>query len=361
MILLPLTTNAWWPWMLPSVNFIIVMICSRWAACSASKARQWAQKQPWPRPLKLGWMTPQQMSSCCPEMHLAKKSCQSSTEWVLRHHMRVEPGARFSSLSFLASFVVARSGPRNIHTNDVCQAPHPVSPGRASKAKQKKVHGFPSGLLLAAAAALSPKLVSSFPSWFAATLSSKLVSLRDFPSGLLLAAAAALSPKLVSLHDCLSGLLLVAAATFSSKLVPLHDFPSGLLLAAAAALSPKLVSLHDFPSGAALGCRCHRDCSWFPFWASPGYSCCPLSQASLPPPWFPFWAALGYSRRIPSLSPFSLRCLRLPPCVPSLSSSFLLGGCWQLLSCLPVLSNFSPFMILYIYIYLWFLCLSMRS
>ena len=81
--------------------------------------------------------------------------------------------------------------------------------------------------------------------------------------------------------------------------------------------------------------------SWFPFWASPGYSCCPVSQASLPP-WFPFWAALRWA------------ALRLPPCFLSLSSSFLLGCSWlQLPPCLPVLSSFSPDMILY----LWLLCL----
>ena len=52
----------------------------------------------------------------------------------------------------------------------------------------------------------------------------------------LLAAAAALSPKLVSLHDFAFGC--------RCGLVSLHDF--------AAALCLKLVSLHDF----ALGCRC---------------------------------------------------------------------------------------------------------
>ena len=53
--------------------------------------------------------------------------------------------------------------------------------------------------------------------------------------------------------------LLAAAAALSPKLVSLHDFAFGSLspfmislLAAAAALSPKLVSLHDV----AFGCRC---------------------------------------------------------------------------------------------------------
>ena len=69
--------------------------------------------------------------------------------------------------------------------------------------------------------------------------------LHDLHSGLLLAAAAALSPKLVSLHDLHSGLLLAAAGVLSPRLVSRHDLHSGLLLAAAAALSPKLVVLHD--------------------------------------------------------------------------------------------------------------------
>ena len=90
---------------------------------------------------------------------------------------------------------------------------------------------------------------------------------------LLVAAAAALSPKLVSL-GC--RLLVAAAAILSPKLVSLQDFPSGLLLVAAATisskLSPFLISL--------LGCSClpqppslpclfpflisFLDCSWVP-------------------------------------------------------------------------------------------------
>ena len=62
----------------------------------------------------------------------------------------------------------------------------------------------------------------------------------------LLAAAAALSPKLVSLHDF----------SFGCRCPSLSPFMISLL-AAAAALSPKLVSLHDF----ALGCRCRLVCS----------------------------------------------------------------------------------------------------
>ena len=97
--------------------------------------------------------------------------------------------------------------------------------------------------LLAAAAALSPKLVSFMIS--------------------LLAAAAALSPKLVSLHDfafgCRCRLVsqdLPSLSPFMISLLPpslgsLATFMISLL-AAAASLSPKLVSLHDF----ALGCRC---------------------------------------------------------------------------------------------------------
>ena len=59
----------------------------------------------------------------------------------------------------------------------------------------------------------------------------------------LLAAAAALSPKLVSLHDF--------ALPPGCSWLRLAPFMISLL-AAAASLSPKLVSLHDF----ALGCRC---------------------------------------------------------------------------------------------------------
>ena len=59
--------------------------------------------------------------------------------------------------------------------------------------------------------------------------------LHDLHSGVLLAAAAALSPKLVSLRDLHSGVLWAAAAALSPKLVPLRDLHCGLLLAAAAA------------------------------------------------------------------------------------------------------------------------------
>ena len=62
----------------------------------------------------------------------------------------------------------------------------------------------------------------------------------------LLAAAAALSPKLVSLHD-------FASAGLSSKL--LSPFMISLL-AAAAGLSPKLVLFHDF----GFGCRSRLVC-----------------------------------------------------------------------------------------------------
>ena len=80
---------------------------------------------------------------------------------------------------------------------------------------------------------------------------------------LLLAAAAALSPKLVSLHDFVLGCRcrLVSQACLPScfrfwLLLPaclpsLSPFMISLL-AAAAALSVQLVSLHDF----AFGCRC---------------------------------------------------------------------------------------------------------
>ena len=83
----------------------------------------------------------------------------------------------------------------------------------------------------------------------------------------LLAAAAALSPKLVSLHDFAFGChcRLVSQACLPSLFrfwLPLPPCLPSLsrfmtsLLAAAAALSPKLVSLHDF----VLGCRCRLVC-----------------------------------------------------------------------------------------------------
>ena len=88
----------------------------------------------------------------------------------------------------------------------------------------------------------------------------------------LLAAAAALFPKLVSLHDFAFGCRcrLVSQACLPTLLRSWLPLPPCLpslspfmisLLAAAAALFVKLVSLHDF----ALGCRCR-----------------PVSQACLP-------------------------------------------------------------------------------
>ena len=132
--------------------------------------------------------------------------------------------------------------------------------------------------LLAAAAASSPKLVSlhdfafgcrcclvceawlpsGFRSWL--PLPACLPSLSPFMI-LLLAAAAVLSPKLVSLHDFAFGCRCRPASLCRVSQACLPAWPPCLsslspfmisLLAAAAALSPKLVSLHDF----AFGCRC---------------------------------------------------------------------------------------------------------
>ena len=93
--------------------------------------------------------------------------------------------------------------------------------------------------LLAAAAAASKLAALSLG---CRCLSPRLVMIS------LLAAAAALSPKLVSLHDfalgCLCRLVFPSLSPFMIS-----------LLAAAAALSPKLVSLHDL-AAAAFGCRC---------------------------------------------------------------------------------------------------------
>ena len=124
------------------------------------------------------------------------------------------------------------------------------------------------------------RLVSQacLPSWFRSwrPLRPCLASLSPFMISLL-AAAAALSPKLVSLHDfALGGRCgLVSQACLPSwfrSWRPLWPCLASLspfmisLLAAAAALSPKLVSLHDFALGGrcglvslhdfALGCRC---------------------------------------------------------------------------------------------------------
>ena len=134
---------------------------------------------------------------------------------------------------------------------------------------------------------------------------------------LLLAAAAALSVKLVSLHDFALGCLcrLVFQGCLPSKFHSWLPLPPSLptfspfmisLLAAAAVLSLKLVSLHDF----AFGCRCG-----------------PVSQACLPslfrswlplPPCLfslsPFMisllsAAAALSPKLVSLHDFALGCL----------------------------------------------------
>ena len=99
----------------------------------------------------------------------------------------------------------------------------------------------PSGLLLAAAAALSPKLGSL-----------------HLHSGLLLAAAAALCPKLVSLHNLFWAALGCRLVSHVTRYVSLRDFPSGLLLAAAAVSQAAcLPSLSAFMISL-LGC------SWLP-------------------------------------------------------------------------------------------------
>ena len=103
---------------------------------------------------------------------------------------------------------------------------------------------------------LSPFMISVLRC--AAALSPKLIH-----SGLLLAAAAALSPKFVSLHDLRSGPFLAAAAALSLKLVSLYDLHSGLLLAAAlsSSLSPFMISI--------LGCSWLPPC--LPIWAALGF------------------------------------------------------------------------------------------
>ena len=96
-------------------------------------------------------------------------------------------------------------------------------------------------------------------------------------------------------------------------------------------LSPSLIALLPENSQACLP-------SWFPFWASPGYSCRPVSQASLPPPWFPFWAALGYSR------------LCLPPSFRAAVGSYCRA--------FPFLAVFSP---LWSYIFGFYVCILLAT
>ena len=106
----------------------------------------------------------------------------------------------------------------------------------------------------------------------------------------LLAAAAALSPKLVSLKDFALGCrcCLVSQACLPSWFRSWLPLPPCLpSLSPLISLLPKLVSLHDF----VLGCRC-----------------CLVSQACLPS-WFRSWLPLSPSLRI--LSPFMISLL--PP------------------------------------------------
>ena len=123
-------------------------------------------------------------------------------------------------------------------------------------------------LVLAAAAALSPFIpqmtgllipIIAKWSWRCRLVSlhpPSCVSLHDLYSGLLLAAAAALSPFtcpfMISILACSCLPLPPCLPSF----VSLHDLHSGLLLAAAAALSPFIC----FPS-------------WFPFWPAVGCGC----------------------------------------------------------------------------------------
>ena len=169
------------------------------------------------------------------------------------------------------------------------------------------------------------------------------VSLHDLHSGLLLAAAAALSPficlpawspfrpalgcrcRLVSLH--LSPCMISIQACSWLPLPPclpsfvsLHDLHSGLLLAAAAALSPFICLPAWSPFRPALGCRCRlvslhlspcmisiQACSWLPLPPClPSFvslhdlhsglllaAAAALSPFICLPAWSPFWPALG--------------------------------------------------------------------
>ena len=93
--------------------------------------------------------------------------------------------------------------------------------------------------------------------------------------------------------------------------------------------------------------------SWFPFWASPGYSCRPVSHVSLPLISFLSCSCLQPPCN-PSLSPFSLGCSTAATLFPE---RFFLLPFGLLLVAATAVSPRSwqsfPFMILY----LWFLCL----
>ena len=133
------------------------------------------------------------------------------------------------------------------------------------------------------------------------------VSLHDLHSGLLLAAAAALSCFI-----CLpSWSPFWAALGCRCRLFLLHLSPfmtsinSGLLLAAAEACLPSCVSLHDLHSGLLLAAALPSKCSWLPL--------PPCLPSLSPPSWSPFWAALGWwCRLVPQA------CLPTWSCLPSL-------------------------------------------
>ena len=203
--------------------------------------------------------------------------------------------------------------------------------------KLVSLHDFPFGLLLAAAAALSPKLESPFMISLALAAAAALSPKLESPFMISLRLAAALSPKLVSLYEFPCGLLLAATAALSSKLVSLHDFPSGLLLAAAAALSPKLVSLHDFPFGLLLAAAAALSPKLeSPFMISL-LGCCWLQQPYLPvcfPSWLLFWAAVGCAVTLsPSLFPFMIWLPEVPRAVNTCEFAIKASALWICKKC----------------------------
>ena len=149
------------------------------------------------------------------------------------------------------------------------------------------LHDLDSGLLLAAAAALSPFicLPAWSPFWAALGCGCRLVSLHLFPCMISILGCSwlPLPPCLPSFVSCMISILACSWLPLPPCLpsfVPLHDLHSGLLSAAPATLPP--------------------------------FICLPA--------WSPFWAALGFHLSPCMISILGCSWLPLPPCLPSFVS-----------------------------------------
>ena len=230
-----------------------------------------------------------------------------------------------------------------------------------------------SGLLSAAAAALSPCMISIMDcSWLPLPpCLPSFVSLHDLHTGLLLAwlplppclpawspfwAALGCPCRLVSLHDLHCGLLLAAAAALSPFicLPAWSPYWAALGLAAAAALSPCMISILGCSWLPLPPCLPSFVSAWSPFWAALG-CCCRLVTLHLSPAWSPFWAALGCRCRLVSLHDLhsglllaaaALSPFILPPCMISILGLLLAAAAaLSPFICLPVFLHLSPCMI----------------